>query len=191
EEAVTDEDRQRIPVDWSRDGRFLTIFDREGGGNRLIQLSTIPLSGDRKPFVVVPTVPGLLGGGRLSSDGRWLAYDTDESGRREVYVVSFPDGQNRVQISNAGGLGAKWSRNGREILYAAFDGTVMAVEVDTSRGLRPGTPRQLFRLPEGTGLAEAWDVSADGERFLVNAPVTKSSAVPLSVVFNWAAGLGR
>jgi Tol biopolymer transport system component len=189
EEAITDAADQRIPIDWSRDGRFLTIFDREGGGNRQIRLSAISVSGDRKPLVIVPTVPGLLGGGRLSPDGRWLAYDTDESGRNEVYVVSFPDGQGRVQISSAGGTNAKWSRSGREILYTAFDGKVTAVEVDATRGLHVGTPRPLFQLPEGT--AFNWDVSADGERFLLNVPVTKSSSVPLSVVMNWAAGLKK
>jgi len=189
DEAITDEDRQKIPIDWSRDGRFLTVFDREGGGNRRIQLSAIPLFGDRKPFVVVPPVPGVLSGGRLSPDARWLAYETDESGRGEVYVVSFPEGQGRVQISNAGGVGAKWSRGGREILYSAFDGKVTSVEVDASHGLRVGTPKALFQLPEGT--AFNWDVSADGERFLLNVPVIKSSSVPLSLVVNWTAGLRK
>jgi Tol biopolymer transport system component len=189
DEAITDEADQRIPIDWSRDGRFLTVFDREPGGDRLIQLSSIPLLGDHKVSVVIPRVPGLLGGGRLSPDGRWLAYDTDESGRKEVYVVSFPEGQGRVQISNAGAVEAKWARGGREILYTAFDGKVTSVEIDASRGLRPGTPRPLFQLPEGTGFG--WDVSADGERFLLNVPVIKSSSVPLSVVVNWAAGLKR
>jgi hypothetical protein len=189
DEAITDEDRQKIPIDWSRDGRFLTVFDREGGGNRRIQLSAIPLFGDRKPFVVVPPVPGVLFGGRLSPDARWLAYETDESGRGEVYVVSFPEGQGRVQISNAGGVSAKWSRGGREILYTAFDGKVTSVEVDASHGLRVGTPKALFQLPEGT--AFNWDVSADGERFLLNVPVIKSSSVPLSLVVNWMAGLRK
>jgi Tol biopolymer transport system component len=189
DEAITDEANQRIPIDWSRDGRFLTVFDREAGGNRQIRLSALPLSGDGKPLVVVPTVPGLLGGGRLSPDGRWLAYDTDESGRSEVYVVSFPEGQGRVQISSAGGLNAKWSRSGREIVYTAFDGKVTSVEIDTSHGLRAGTPKPVFQLPEGTGFG--WDVSTDGERFLLNVPVIKSSSVPLSVVVNWTAGLKK
>ena len=138
---------------------------------------------------MVPRLPGFLGGGRLSPDGRFVAYDTDESGRSEIYVVSFPEGEDRVQISNAGGTNAKWSRGGREILYTAFDGKVTSVEIDTSRGLRVGTPRTLFQLPEGVG--SQWDVSADGERFLLNVPVIKSSSVPLSVVVNWTAGLGK
>jgi hypothetical protein len=126
---------------------------------------------------------------RLSPDGRFVAYDTDESGRSEIYLISFPEGQGRVQISNAGGTNPKWSRGGREILYTAFDGRVTSVEIDVSRGLRVGTPKPLFQLPEGAG--PQWDVSADGEHFLLNVPVIKSSSVPLSVVVNWTAGLRK
>lgn len=190
EEAITDEDGQKIPTDWSSDGRFVTLFDREAAGNRLIQLSAIPLSGDRKVRVVLPRLPGILGGVRVSPDGRFVAYDTDESGRSEVYVISFPEGQGRVQISNAGGTNAKWSRGGREIVYTAFDGKVTSVEIDTKSGLRVGTPRPLFQLPEGVGSAH-WDVTADGERFLLNVPMIKSSSVPLSLVVNWTAGLRK
>jgi eukaryotic-like serine/threonine-protein kinase len=189
DEAITDEADQRIPLDWSRDGRFLAVFDRQPGGDRQIQLSSIPLLGDRKVSAVTARALGVLGGGRLSPDGRWVAYDSDESGRSEVYVSSFPQGQSRVQISNSGGLDPKWSRGGREILYTAFNGRVTAVEIDASQGLRPGAPRPLFQLPEGTGFT--WDVSPDGERFLLNVPVIKSASVPLSVVVNWTAGLGQ
>ena len=125
----------------------------------------------------------------MSPDGRWVAYDVDESGRNEIYAVSFPDGGSKVQISNAGGTNARWSRNGREIVYAAFDGKVMSVEVDTSRGLQAGSPKPLFDLPEGAPFG--WDVSPDGERFIVNVPVVRSSSLPLSVVFDWTAGLKK
>jgi eukaryotic-like serine/threonine-protein kinase len=189
DEAITDADRQTIPTDWSPDGRFMTLFDREGGGSRRIQVSAIPLLGDRKPFLVVPPLPGILGDARLSPDGHFLAYDTDESGRGEIYVTSFPEGKGRVQISNAGGALAKWARGGREILYTAFDGKVTSVEIDTSRGLRVGAPKPLFPLPEGT--SPFWDVSGNGERFLLNVPVIKSSSIPLSLVVNWTAGLRK
>ncbi len=189
DEAITDENSQKIPNDWSKDGRFLALFDREPGGNRLIRLSAIPVSGDRKPFVVIPPVPNFLGGLRFSPDGHWLAYNSDESGRNEVYVTSFPDGQKRVQISNAGGVEPKWTRGGREIVYAAFDGKVVSAEVDLGPRPRVGVPRPLFQLPEGT--ATGWDVSGDGERFLLNVPVIKSSAMPLSLVTNWTAGLKK
>ena len=88
---------------------------------------------------------------------------------------------------NNGGIAPKWARGGKEILYNAFDGKLMSVEIDTSRGLRAGTPKPLFQLPEGAGFG--WDVTADGERFLVNVPVINSSSVPLNVVMNWTEGL--
>jgi hypothetical protein len=189
EEAITDEDGQRIPNDWSKDGRFIVYLDREAAGSRLMQLSVMPVTGAHKPFTLLPRVPNDFGPSvRIAPDGRWVTYVLDESGRREVYVVSFPDGQGKVQISNAGGINPKWTRGGRELLYASFDGRVMSVEIDASRGLHAGTPRPLFQLPEG---ASGWDVSADGERFLVNVPVVKSSSVPLSFVVNWAAGLRK
>jgi len=189
DEPVTDEDGQKIPMDWSADGRFLTIFDREPAGGRLVGISAIPLAGDRKPLAVVPRFTDNIGGVRLSPDGRWLVYDTTESGRTEVYVTPFPSGQGRTQVSNNGGVNAKWSRNGREVVYTAFDRRVMSVAVDTTSGFRAATPVPLFQLPEGAGFG--WDVSADGERFLLNVPVLKSSSVPLNLVLNWASALPR
>jgi WD40 repeat protein len=189
DEAITDEDGQKLPMDWSPDGRFLTVFDREPAGERLAGISAIPLEGDRQPIAVVPRRVDLVGGGRVSPDGLWLVYDTNESGRREVYVISFPKGQQRLQISNGGGVNAKWSRSGREVVYTSPDRVVMSVPIDTRNGLEAGVPKPLFRLPEGAG--PGWDVSADGERFLLNVPVIKSSSVPLTLVANWASALKK
>jgi len=190
EEAVTDEDGQKIPTDWSSDGNFIAIFDREPAGARLVGVSAIPMTGDRKPFPVVPRQTLLVDSPRFSPDGRWLTYGSSESGRNEIYLVSFPDGERRIQLSNAGGNVPKWSRGGREILYTAFDGTVMSVEIESGpRVPRAGVPRPLFPLPEGA--SAIWDVSADGEHFLINVPVLKSSSVPLSLVVNWVASLER
>ena len=189
EEGITDEDGQRIPTDWSKDGQIV-FLDREAAGGRLEQLSVIPVASPRKPLTLLPRAANDFGFSvRLSPDGRWLVYDLDESGRSEVYVVSFPDGKGKLQISNNGGLAPKWTRGGKEIVYNSFDGKLMSVPIDTSRGLRAGTPTQLFQLPEGAGFG--WDVGSDGERFLVNAPVIKSSSVPLSVVVDWTAGLKK
>ncbi|HXV61011.1 MAG TPA: hypothetical protein VEK15_09985, partial [Vicinamibacteria bacterium] len=186
EEAISDEDGQKIPTDWSQDGEFLVVFDREPAGDRLIKISGIHLTGDRKPFTVVPSLPGNVADPRLSPDGRWVVYGSDETGRMEIYAVSFPDGERKLQISNAGGRFPKWSRGGKEILYAAFDDMVMSVAVDGDEVLHASVPRPLFPFPDGVF---SWDVSADGERFLVNVPVIKSSSVPLSLVVNWAASL--
>jgi Tol biopolymer transport system component len=189
DEAITDEEGQVAPQAWSADGRTLIAFDREPAGTRLVGLTGIPLerNGTRRP--IVPRVAGNIVGGSLSPDQRWMAYDTDETARREVCVVSFPEGKGKVQISNAGGFDPKWTRNGRELLYIAPAGQVMAVGVETGSAFKAGTPRPLFDVPEGA--LEHWDVSSDGQRFLFAVPVLKSSSVPLNLVQHWTARLQR
>jgi hypothetical protein len=137
----------------------------------------------------VPRVAGNIVGVSLSPNQRWMAYDTDETARREVCVVSFPEGKGKVQISNAGGADPKWTRNGRELLYVAPSGQVMAVTVETGAVFKAGSPVPLFAVPEGA--FERWDVSSDGQRFLFAVPVIKSSSVPLNLVQHWTAGLQR
>jgi Tol biopolymer transport system component len=95
DEAITDEEGQLAPQAWSGDGRMLIAFDREPAGTRLVGLTGIPLAGDRTRLTIVPRVASNIVGVSLSPDRRWIAYDTDETGRREVYVVSFPDGKGK------------------------------------------------------------------------------------------------
>jgi Tol biopolymer transport system component len=182
ETALTDADGQRIPHDITADGHFLIALDREAVGERRVRVVAFPLAGDSQPITLVPYASDIVWDARVSPDGRWLAYDRDETGRREVYVVSFPDGQTKVQVSNAGGGRPHWTRGGKEILYTAPDGTVTAVELDAAKGLQPSMPRALFALPPGTDVA--WDVTGDGEKFLLNVPVTQTTSVPLTLVQN-------
>jgi eukaryotic-like serine/threonine-protein kinase len=188
EEQLTDAESQSSPVDWSADGRFILYQDREPVGNRRMQLSAIPVAPPHRPITVVPPALTDILGARFSPDGKWVAYERDESSRIEVFVVSFPDGQGKVQISNAGGSSPRWTRGGRELLFSDFGGTVMSVAVETAGGFRASTPRPLFTLPPGSN---GWEVSANGERFLVNTPIVKSSSVPLSLVLDWTAGLKK
>src|SRR5262249_4560990 len=129
-----------------------------------------------------------LGAASFSPDGRWVVFTTDESGRREVCAVAFPDAKRKVQISNNGGESPKWSANGREIFYSGPEHKLMAVDVQAGADLKIGTPRALFELPGGT---RGWDVAPDGQRILVNAPVVESNSVPLNLVVNWASGLQK
>ena len=186
EDQLTDSERQSSPMDWSADGRYILYLDREPFGNRRMQLSAIPVVPPRRPITVVPPALTDILSARFSPDGKWVAYARDESGRIEVFVVSFPDGQGKVQISVSGGSNPRWTRGGSELLFSDFAGTVMSVAIETAKGFQASTPRPLFTLPPGTyGL----EVSANGERFLVNAPVVKSASVPLSLVLDWAAAL--
>jgi eukaryotic-like serine/threonine-protein kinase len=186
EAQLTDADSQSSVMDWSADGRYILYLDREPVGNRQMQLSAIPVEPPRRPVTIAGRMWNDFSTARFSPDSRWVAYCRDESGRREVFVVSFPEGQGKVQISSAGGINPVWSRKGRELLYSTFEGEVMSVEIDESRGFRASTPKVLFTLPPGT---LSWDATADGERFLLNSPVVKSASVPLSLVLDWAAAL--
>ena len=186
EEQLTDADSQSIPADWSADGRHILYFDREPVGNRQMALSAISVAPPRRPITIVSRISSDFATARFSPDGKWVAYSRDESGRREVFVVSFPEGTGKVQISSGGGINPVWTRKGRELLYSTYEGAVMSVEIDESRGFRASTPKALFTLPPGT---LSWDATTDGERFLLNSPVVKGASVPLSLVLDWAAAL--
>jgi Tol biopolymer transport system component/predicted Ser/Thr protein kinase len=191
DEALSDEAGQKAPEDWSRDGRFLLYFDRTATGTRVPRLSVLPMTGDRKSFVFYGPVPEPGGGlgsvARFSPDGRWVALATAESGRNEVYVVSFPDKERKIQVSGAGGSSPRWRSDGREIFFSA-GGKLMAVDVQPGADLKVGTPKPLFDLPGGS---RGWDPAPDGQRFLVNAPVVESNSVPLSLVVNWTSRLKK
>jgi hypothetical protein len=129
---------------------------------------------------------------------RWVAYTSNESGRDEVQLRTFPDAQTRLVVSSGGGHSPKWRRDGKELFFVASDGTVMAVAV-SDNPLRLGPPVPLFQAPRGfaardsTGLrsSKAWDVTPDGQRFLLPAPVEGVATSPFTVVLNWQTALTK
>jgi serine/threonine-protein kinase len=138
----------------------------------------------------------------LSPDGRWLAYESNESGRYEIYVRPFPDVQSgRWQISRDGGTRPMWARNGRELYFMAgglynspVGSALMVVSVETSPAFRAGNPQQLLPGPYFSNLGNrTYDVSADGQRFLMVKRAGPSTAAPdrIVVVDNWFEELKR
>ena len=124
---------------------------------------------------------------RMSSDGRWLAYTSDESGRTEVLVQSFPEPGGRTQISTSGGTEPVWSRDGRELFYLNGD-AMMAVEIRTSPTFSAGAPRMLFegRFVRSANTVASYDVSADGQRFLRVQPMHPDPPTDrIQVTLNW------
>jgi Tol biopolymer transport system component len=145
----------------------------------------LPLSGERKPapFLVRPFT---YHQGQISPDGRWVAYNANESGRPEVYVQDFPKPTGKWQISTGGGIEPRWRRDGRELFYIA-DRKFMAVDVRTDgTAFQAGVPRPLFETDlDQRILRNHYVVSADGQRFLVIVPAAQGSVTPLTVVVNW------
>jgi len=148
-------------------------------------------AGDRQSRVVVRS-PGNDGYPRLSPDGRWLAYVSNESGRSEVFVQPYPGPGTRVQISADGGIEPLWSRDGRELFYRNGE-RMMAVDVTTAPTFRAGTPRVLSEgrfLFSPNGVA-GYDVAADG-RFLMIQPLHPDPPTnQIQVVLNWFDELRR
>jgi hypothetical protein len=132
--------------------------------------------------------------GRFSPDGRWVAYVSDQSGSREVYVRAFTSdfsggsasAGGSLLVSRGGGSAPRWRGDGKELFYLAPDGKLMAVDVSSGAEFRPGTPAALFQTSPGTVVG---DVSPDGKRFLLVTPVGPSASAPFTVLLNWSAAL--
>ena len=185
EELLLATDIRKMPESWSPDGQFL-IYATTAATNR--DLWALPLFGDRKPFLFIGSPLFLEMGSQFSPDGHWLAYNSNESGESEVYVVPFPGPGGKVRISTVRGDNARWRRDGKEIFYLAGN-TLMAAAV-TAKGSRfeVGAVQRLFEVPMVDGYWP-YDVSRDGQRFLVN--TLEGEVPPLTIVVNWPAGLKK
>jgi eukaryotic-like serine/threonine-protein kinase len=168
---------------WSSDGRYL-LFDYYGKTN-LTEVWALPLFGERKPFSVAHG-PGNENWGTFSPDGKWVAYSSDESGRGEVYVVRFPSGSGKRQVSTGGGITSFWPQ-GKELFYTDADWHLAGVEVDIAGdNLVVGKARQLFggrQLGNATGIF----VAPDSKRWLAAFLVEEPNASPLILTTNWNA----
>jgi serine/threonine protein kinase len=178
-----------FPLSWSPDGRFV-LYSRPDVKTG-VDLWALPMTGEPKPFTVVQAASDQRGG-EFSPDGRWLAYESNESGRFEVYVQPFPQAGGKWQASSAGGTQVRWRRDGRELYYVAPDARLMAVSVAASpdgKTLNLGVPVPLFptRLATGASVVPGrpqYAVAPDG-RFLMNTIVDNTSPSPITVIVNW------
>jgi len=168
----------------SADGRFFA-FEATSAETKS-DVWVMPLFGDRKPFPFVQT-PFAETHPRFSPDGRAIAYSSEESGRREVYVQSFPSGGGKWQISTNGGSDPRWRGDGREIFYA-FQGKIMAVPLSGGASFEAGVPVALF---DATRRSHGYAPDASGQRFFILAPVGETAPSPLTVVLDWTAGLKK
>ncbi|HEV8131835.1 MAG TPA: hypothetical protein VGQ81_11335, partial [Acidobacteriota bacterium] len=188
---VPSEDVGKIPTDWSSDGRFITYFCSDPKGKTKYDIWILPLFGDRKPFPFLQTEFNEMFAS-FSPDGKRIAYTSDESTKREIYVASFPGPGGKRQISTAGGQFPRWRRDGKELFYLSEDDKMMAAEVKTDgTAFEVGVVRPLFAAHPHRGLDLIYDVSADGQRFIINTYVSEQGGSPITLVTNWTAGLKR
>jgi Tol biopolymer transport system component len=189
EEVLYRADSSYLPTDWSRDGRFLALQAIVGGTTGWDIWTYSFEDKTPRPFLQGPYAETAA---MFSPDSRWLAYASDESGRSEIYVQPFPGPGAKSQVSTAGGGQPRWRGDGRELFYREASGRFMAAPVTFRDGaLEAGTPHPLFDLRANSTPGTHYDVTADGQRFIVSVPVHAEGASPLTLVTNWPALLQR
>jgi serine/threonine protein kinase/Tol biopolymer transport system component len=194
-EVIFHSDNLKHPLDWSPDGRWLLYEERgkdTGADLWALPDASGPATEERKPIPYLVT-PFSETQAKFSPDGKWVAYSSNESGAVEIYVRPFPASTGgKWLVSNGGGRQARWRRDGKELFYVAPNGDMMSVDVKSTAGtLEASTPKVLFHPPilggQGGGPTAAWryDVSRDGQRFLINAATEEKTSTPVTVTTHW------
>jgi len=179
------------PTDWTRDGRFIVIYRGQIGSRKIF---AVPMFGDRKPFALLPGATYEHFNGRVSPNGKWIAYQSSESGRLELYVTSFPGGTGKWQVSTEAAASAPaWREDGKELYFVSQAGDMVVAAVQESAGsITIGEAHPLFRSPFlSSVLGVIFDVDAkDGQRF-IGSVAPDASTLPLNVITNWTAELKK
>jgi Tol biopolymer transport system component len=191
ERMLLESNVNKVPVHVTGDSA--TVFYEIGGVNS--RLWGLPLEGDGKPFQVFPNSTDTQRNGRLSPDGKWIAYESGAPGGTNVFVQPFPPTGAREQVSTTTGVFPHWMPDSRQLVFATLDRQIMSVDLTVTGGqLRAGKPRMLFRrTPRGS---HRIDMDPGGERFLMlvdprGADAPDPEPEPLTVVVNWLSTLKR
>ena len=183
EEALETSTVRKRPADFSPDGRYLVEEVGSLSGKTGVDIWLLPLFGDRKPIPYLQSAANERFP-RVSPNGKWLAYASDETKQQEIYVQSFPVPGGKQQISTNGGTYPQWSRNGKELFFFSLDDKLMVVDVKASGdNFDAGAPRPLFGAHPAT-TNPRFDVSRNG-RFLMPVPMGQQGASQIMVVLNW------
>ncbi|MDP9268995.1 MAG: protein kinase [Acidobacteriota bacterium] len=187
EQALTKKSKLDLaPLDWSHDGLYLLCIGRE---KTALDIWAVPLGGDRTPFPVLQD-QFTKDNPQFSPDGHWIAYQSNESGRDEIYIAPFPGPGAKFQASTEGGRIPKWRKDGKELYYMSIDQKLVAVPITLGAAtVQAGAPQGLFaiRVPP---VRATYAVSGDG-RFLVNSVGDTTDTVPISLFTNWPATLRK
>ena len=189
EKLILHSDEFKSASSWTRDGRYIGYSARNQ--KTLLDAWALPTFGDRKP-IAISVSPFSEIQPMFSPDGRFVAYVSNESGRDEIYVQTFPDAGGKWQVSNGGGSDPSWRGDGKELYYRSPDQRLMAVEIRGGSDVQAGIPQGLFFLRVRPGNPRnKYAPSADGQKFLVAAPLGRDAMSPTTIVLNWPASLGK
>jgi serine/threonine protein kinase/Tol biopolymer transport system component len=176
-----------IAMDYSRKGEY--VIYRTSAVNSQWDIWAVPMTGNRTPFPFLQS-PADERTAQLSPDARWIAYESNETGPFEIYIRPFPGPGRSQRVSVAGGSQPRWRSDGSELFYISPDGHLTVVPLRAHAGgadMTPGAATVLFRVPAAStiqgGLAFEYDVSADGQKFLVNT-IVEQTAAPISLILN-------
>jgi eukaryotic-like serine/threonine-protein kinase len=175
---------------WSPDGKYLSYL--WGDGEKQVSLWVVPITGDAKPVALVqpPSAQANIIHYRISPDGKWVAYASDETGQSEIYITSFPEGKGKWRVSATGAGFPAWSGNGKELFYKDLTDDFYVCPISTKgSAVVVGRPQHLFHAST-PGIGVSFDVSSDGKRLLVNHADEEMQA-PLHLVTNWPAELKK
>jgi Tol biopolymer transport system component len=182
DEVILANGNANYPEYWTLDGGAI-LFIKDDGRS----LFRLPLSGSRRPERLLNT-PFSKDQFRVAPDGRWIAFNSLESGRWEVYAASFPSFTDKRQVSRNGGGQPLWRSDGKELFYLSLQGELMAVDTRLGATLETSDPTSLFQAPIGVNpIIDQYAVARDGQRFIF-CPPGNSSGQPITVVVNWMAG---
>jgi serine/threonine protein kinase len=181
--------------DWSHDGRFV-LYGTEADPKTRADIWALPIqrnpleSREQKPLAIVRT-PFDESYAQFSPDGKWIAYQSNETGRFEVYLQQFPSGR-KERVSASGGAQVRWRRDGKELFYIGFDDRLMSVPIDlapNADAVTIGNPVGLFTTRVGGAVPgpsrQQYAVSGDGKRFLMNTLTDDDDTAPITMIFNW------
>jgi len=184
-ELLTECEPHAVPNSWAPDGK--TLVFSQAGADKKTHLWSIAVPGGKAVRLHEGDATEL--NGEVSPDGRWLAYESTESGNNEIYVQPFPGTGPKTRISTQGGSVPRWAHNGKELFFWNFgvDRQLYVVDVQPGAVFRAGLPQELFKAAAGT----TWDVAADGKRFLVETPGSNTGGRHMEVVDNWFDELNR
>jgi dipeptidyl aminopeptidase/acylaminoacyl peptidase len=178
------------PCDWSLDGRFLLYTDL--GEDDALHLWVLPRDGEAYRLFSGISAEAQ---GQFSPDGRWVAYSSNESGRWQVCIAPFPGREGKCQVSTHGGQQPRWRRDGKELFFLARDQKLMSVSVKADSTFEFSAPAALFQThahePIGAEEFFVYDVSADGQRFIINVEIRQKNPPPMDIILNWASQLKK